>query len=125
MKIVRQRSKSYKHEKQPFQVDLEISPELMRKGIDYKKDFVNTDEDENGNTDIFVFSSAVDRAITLEDVKIFKEVTYSSWDEFKEKAFTIWQITLPNNIDNWKEATCTCPSFNEEFMCKHIIGIAN
>jgi len=31
---------------------------------------------------------------------------------------------LPNNAEEWRKATCTCPSFLKNYICKHIIGMS-
>lgn len=124
MKCVRQRSKAYKQQKKPFQTELNISPELMKKGVAYTiKSFVHRVK-ENHEIDIFVYCSEMNTKITLSDVEKFEKCTYRSWDQFKDNAFKMWKMTFPKETKEWTKSVCTCPAFGEEFMCKHIIGMA-
>lgn len=50
---------------------------------------------------------------------------YENFEEFSSAAFAIWKITFPKDSAKWQEATCTCPAFDRELMCKHIIHIAD
>ena len=44
---------------------------------------------------------------------------------FRRIRSIFWKITFPAESNKWKEASCTCPSYDKFFMCKHIISIAN
>ena len=33
-------------------------------------------------------------------------------------------VCIPNNAEEWRKTTCTCPSFFKNYICKHIIGIS-
>jgi len=33
-------------------------------------------------------------------------------------------VYLTNNAGEWRSATCTCPSFLKNYICKHIIGMS-
>lgn len=46
-----------------------------------------------------------------------------SFEDFKDNAFLIWKITFPQRVIDWKEANCSCPSFDTFYICKHIIGL--
>lgn len=124
MKIVQQRSKQYKIDKAPFQEKLQISPRLMEDGIQYTKQFVNGQEMENGDIDFFVFRTGINEEITLDIVEEFRNREFETFNEFAANFCNIWKITFPKDSALWKRATCTCPAFDEKYMCKHIIGIA-
>lgn len=124
MKIIQQRSKQYKADKEPFQGELQISTHLMQKGIAYAKDVIHK-EKENGEIEFFVFRSGIDQEITQEIVEEFQKTVYPTFDEFAKKSFDIWKITFQADPAKWKNATCTCPSFDADYMCKHIIGIGH
>jgi len=34
----------------------------------------------------------------------------------------MWIVQMP--IDDWENATCTCPMFSKNYICKHTLGIA-
>lgn len=128
MKIVRQRSKAYRQHKNEFQTEIQISDSLLESGSAFNKKYVfkPTKETDGNFLQFFVFSSQNehDHEITLQDVHEFETAYYDSWEEFEKFHSDIWTITFPASVGDWKMATCTCPSFNDNFMCKHIIGIA-
>ena len=71
------------------------------------------------------FVSTKDQNETFGDKQI-KDVTVRRWksfNEYKEKAFSVWIVVATDETD-WKRWTCTCPPFLKLFKCKHIIGIA-
>lgn len=70
------------------------------------------------------FRTGIDKEITEADVEVFQNIEYESFDQFEKSAFDIWKITFPPSAADWKKAVCTCPAFDTEYMCKHIIGIA-
>lgn len=89
MKIVQQRSKQYRQDKDGFVKELQISPELMKGGFEYKKDFVYIEDKETGEVQFFVFRSGIDKKITLEDVNEFQNAVYENFDDFAAKSFDI------------------------------------
>lgn len=143
MTIAKERSTEYVMDKDGFQSELKIKNALMDKGFSYQKNFFymenNETESENNETDIdsnetekenketefFVFRGGIDKEITQEDVEAFQNAVYESFDEFTAKAFDIHQVVFPPDSAKWMDATCTCPAFDADYMCKHIIGIAH
>lgn len=122
--IAKQRSVSIPVDNITFEKELQISNDMWQRGKSYTKDFVHRPAlDGSDSVEIFVFRTGIDRAITMEDVSAFESAEYDSFEQFTEHAFDIHKITFPNDPDNWKRAVCTCKSFNDEFICKHIIGI--
>ena len=49
---------------------------------------------------------------------------WSTFDDFKVKAFTVWFVIRPQNNENWHAGSCTCPYFLKCFVCKHLLGLA-
>jgi len=47
---------------------------------------------------------------------------WESYDEFKKKSTGAWKFYV--NQQSWKNSTCSCPMFQEEYLCKHIVGVA-
>lgn len=123
LNVVAQRSKEYVMDKKPFQSELEISNELMDKGFAYEPEFVYH-ENENKETEFFIYRSGIDKQITDKDVEEFQAAVYDSFDEFATNAFNIYKLVFPADSNQWKYATCNCPAFDTVYMCKHIIGIA-
>lgn len=123
---VRQRSKMYRQNKlEPFARKVQISSHMMKSGYDYNlRNYVPLGPDENGIVDFYIFSSTVEGNITNEHVDKFLSEKYRSFDIFTEKAFRMWKVSFPRNINDWMDATCTCPVFDLHYMCKHVIAIA-
>lgn len=124
LRIVHQRSKEYKKEKAVFQKEVPIPNALMAKGKKFDKSYfevANTD----GSQDCYVFAGDTDRDATQDDIEEFETAKYRTWDDFEENAFSMWKVSFPKGFNKWKKATCTCPQFNDDFMCKHVIGIAH
>ena len=57
-------------------------------------------------------------------VKICKDCSWETFEEFKESLKFIW-CTIVDKDDWKKKSSCTCPYFMKNYLCKHIIGIAN
>lgn len=72
-----------------------------------------------------MFNSNITEKITAEHVTDLENAAYDTFDDFKENTFKIWKITFPQIISDWKDASCTCSSFDTKYMCKHIIKIAH
>lgn len=125
MKILRQRSKEYKKEKLPFQNAVPIPNDLMLKGKKYDKHYFEVENTDDTPQEFYVFAGDFDQNITQEVVDDFETAKYSSWDSYRDNAFSMWKVSYPKGLNEWKKATCTCPQFNDDFMCKHVIGIAN
>ncbi|KAJ6639055.1 hypothetical protein Bhyg_11794 [Pseudolycoriella hygida] len=117
-------SEKYWKDKSPFASETTISNEVMEKGKRLNQAFVYEEVKATGATHFYTFRSDIKRKITLHAVSRFENATYKSFDEFAKKAFDIWKITFPKEISRWKEAICTCPAFDTEYMCKHIVSIA-
>lgn len=125
MKIVEQRSKQYIADKEPFQSELIVSAKQMQDGIAYShSNFIDGPEKENGEVDFFLFRSGIDKEISIEDVNEFQAAEYETFDDFAKKAFDIWKVTFPADPKQWKMSTCSCPAFDANYICKHIIGNA-
>lgn len=124
--IVEQRSKEYLKDKQPFAHEVSIPHSVLTKAIELqsKFNFVNRPENSDGTTDFFMFKSTIQTKITLDAVNKFYTQNYKTFDEFTKNAFNIYKITFPKEIAQWKLANCTCPAFDEEYICKHIVAIA-
>lgn len=72
----------------------------------------------------YVFAGPNEKNIAREDVDSHREHEYQSFDDFKNRAFNIYEITFPANTNDWRNSDCTCPWFFKKYMCKHIIAIA-
>lgn len=71
----------------------------------------------NGDFSVSVKSSSY----TTEDNLLTE---WQSLDDFKKFYNSMWYVTLSSTEESWMKSLCSCPSFQKEFMCKHVIGIA-
>jgi hypothetical protein len=78
----------------------------------------------NVDTTIYYLPAGAEITITDKEVKRYETCRFNSFDTYKSVYFGIWRVCLPNNGDEWKEATCTCPSFMKNYVCKHTIGMS-
>ena len=66
-----------------------------------------------------------DEAPTDEEIKNHLHERWQTFDQFKERAFGIWIVTLPVDKEKWIEGRYTCVDYFKSFCCKHIIvGLA-
>ena len=84
------------------------------KGYDYAKSNIKI---SSSNQKFYLPSTSKLEPISYQDILNFQE--WDDFDNFKKKAFSIWEVTL-DNLDN---SRCTCPYFLKNFKCKHIIGL--
>lgn len=49
---------------------------------------------------------------------------YESFEEYRLNVFQGWSTTVINDPVNWVNSKCNCPAFLDDYMCKHIVGIA-
>lgn len=126
--IVGDHSREYIQAKDGFQQEVSISKKLWNSGLNYSKLDIKhllTPPNENGTTNIFVLGNEDESVLSMEMLENFLEHNYDTFEEFSESAFHIHGMEFGHDPSKWKSATCTCPSFFQSFMCKHIIGIAH
>ena len=63
-------------------------------------------------------------SITDKEVKRYKTCRFNLFNRYKSVYFKIWCVCLSNNVAEWRQGTCTCPSFLKNYICKHIIGLS-
>lgn len=121
--IVKERSQEYMMDKPEFIGKVKISNDLLERGCNLDMKF--TSKKSANKVFFFTFASDNNKDITLEDVDRCHAQTYKTFDEFKKKAFELIEITFRRRATNWKEtATCTCETFDEKYICAHVIAIA-
>ena len=64
------------------------------------------------------------RSPTNEEIQVVNLERWNTFDQFAKRAFRIWLVTLPNDGENLRHGSCTCPIFLKEFSCKHLVGLA-
>lgn len=54
-----------------------------------------------------------------------KNRRYDTFDEYKKNCDSFYTIRFCNVKKRWmKESTCSCRDFQNNFICKHLIGLA-
>lgn len=48
-------------------------------------------------------------------------MTAENFEDLFDLRFSMWMATL--NHENWAESTCTCPAWQRDGMCKHLVGL--
>lgn len=125
LKIVEQRSKEYKVDKPAFQSELKIPEKMLIEGCKMDLKFYASVPKESGGIDIFTFRSDIDKDIEEEDVDSFKNIEYGTFTDFTQNSSMIWKMSFPKSPDDWEQAVCTCPAFDADYICKHIIAVAH
>lgn len=126
--IVRQRSKEYLKDKEPFNNELRISDSVYKNGRDLatsaRFNYVHGLEMATGKMEFFVFKATITKAITLEDVNTFNKRQFKTFADFEKDSFDIWKVTFSADTSKWQTSICSCPAYDLENMCKHIVAIA-
>jgi hypothetical protein len=77
-----------------------------------------------GDTTIYYLPADREIKTTDKETKRYNTCRFNSFDTYKSVYFSIWCVCLPNNAEEWRKGTCTCPSFLKNYICKHIIGMS-
>ena len=120
-----------------FQEFTTISAELWKSSVAYAKQdkpmisisCANCEDLEECSNTVHYFMPAGDEdTLTHDQVEsyraTFRDGSWTSFSEFLSQAFGIWQVEMSTSADEWKNATCSCPVFYKDYICKHIIGVA-
>ena len=62
--------------------------------------------------------------ITEKEVNRYETCRFNLFDTYKSVYLNIWCVCLSDNPEEWRTATCTCPAFLKNYICKHVIGIS-
>lgn len=125
--IVNDRSREYISAKDPFRNEVTISEDMMDAGVAYgefQQNYIITPPNEDGSFKIYIRANSNEAELTTDMVEQFVEHNYATFEEFSNGTFEIHTMVFQKNPDDWKNAICSCVSFFQNYMCKHIIGIA-
>lgn len=73
------------------------------------------------NTKSIIVESAKSRASLVKPVMMPNPTTL---EQFKDGYSSHWIVSLASGENKWLDAQCSCPEFQKEYMCKHVVGIA-
>lgn len=71
----------------------------------------------------YYIPSEENKTISPRELRTYKSNNWKTFDSYLLNIFSIWKVTFPQNANNYKDATCTCPSFMKNYYCKHILGM--
>lgn len=92
---------------------------LWREAYDHYKSDIEREKDDKS----VVLCPAQGRKIVRSDKSLFLSMKYSTFRQFKEKAFSLVKTYVDNN--NWLiKSECTCNQFVKKYMCIHILALA-
>lgn len=121
LKFVHQRSLEYVNHRTPYQELLVIDDDLLLLGWEYASSQKIITSEKN---EFFLYAGDNMEILTMADVKLFEQITYDSFDEYVQTAFSIHKITYEEKGIEWKNSRCTCAFYTLNYKCKHIVGIA-
>ncbi len=121
----RERHPEHFNYRKPFATNVTLSTQLYRKAYEWLKNPTRVTI-QNQNIYYSRSKSVTEQTLTSADVKSYKTAitncTFTSFDDYVYTLRGIWCTTLNN--ENYLKSTCTCPSFFNHYICKHIIGVA-
>lgn len=59
--------------------------------------------------------------ILKKELKIYIDRDWMDFSNFRNNSSCIWCVKIQNN--NMNAASCTCPCYLKQYMCKHVIGM--
>lgn len=124
--IMRKESILYKKDKALFKTDVTISNSMRKAGHHYaKQKSIVMRKGDDGKGRFYMRRGEDMSQLSEEDVDAFLNRRYNTFDEFADGIFDLYIMTFDNDVSKWKEtAECTCPSFADNFICKHVMCIA-
>lgn len=126
LRIVAERSQEYRMDKAEFSIVRSITDEQIREGCEFDLKFVSTDEaNENGAVECYSHAKNPQQLITMDEIQDWLNAKYKNFEEFAENHCKIVATTFSEDLQEWRNATCTCKPFDDNYMCKHIISIAH
>lgn len=124
MGIMKKESMMYDKDKAPFKTDITISNHMRKDGNHYAKTKSIVMRKENGMARFYMRCGDSVEPLSGDDVDQFLNQRFESFDEFAKHMFDIYTVTFCEDAAEWKEtATCNCPSFADNFICKHVMAV--
>lgn len=123
MGIVAKESAEYGKDRPPFKKDVTISKNMMKEGflLSKNKSIVRI-KGADGKGRCYIRKGESKEPLTTDDVEQFVNAVYTTFDEFAAHFLDIYVVTFEMEVATWKEtASCTCPSFADYFICKHVM----
>lgn len=123
LEIVAQRSLEYKDKHKVYVEKAPIADKTWILGYRLSKGDKQILKKNFGNYTKYYLKAGENNEIADDDIIFAQNLNWKSFDEFKEKAFSVWEVVLYEHL-NWQDGTCTCPVYQLDFVCKHLVATA-
>ena len=64
-----------------------------------------------GDKTTYYIPAGEEITVTEKEIKRYESCRFNLFDTYKSVYFKIWCLRFSNNPEEWRTATCTCPSF--------------
>ena len=117
-------SKEYERNLKVISFQPSITLEVWTKAYQWAKSDKQVLQEKEIDGFSFCMPSHDSKSVSLQEMETMKLMRYNTFDQFKDRAFRGWFVEVPNEMENWREGICNCPTFLKKFICKHLLGIA-
>lgn len=117
-------SKEYERNLKVISFQPSITLEVWTKAYQWAKSDKQVLQEKEIDGFSFCMPSHDSKSVSLQEMETMKLMRYNTFDQFKDRAFRGWFVEVPNEIENWRQGICNCPTFFKKFICKHLLGIA-
>lgn len=123
MEMIRAFSTEYRDGAKRVDWEVPISAAVWKESLDWANSTKKVVEEKDSTTYVahYYIPSNKDKIIEPKDLKMYKEQSWTTFDNFCTNIEMIWHIKITNN--NIITATCTCPSYLKHYVCRHMLGI--
>lgn len=78
-------------------------------------------EDDN-DVKHYYLPAGAENQVEADDFEMYQARSWETFDDFCKNQFSIWKVFMPKG--SMQGASCSCPIFLKEYLCKHILGMA-
>lgn len=115
-------SAEYENKDRKFSSSISIPLAEWTKDYHWAKENFDITVKSEGKVDKYFIPSGGEEKFSTEDLRNMEEMRYTTFEQFRKRAFKIWIVTIEDK--NWETGVCSCPNFFKRFICKHLVGIA-
>jgi hypothetical protein len=112
-----------------MKMEFVLKPSIDLKGLTEGYNWARSEKDiisKSFNNDKHEYNCPVENKhkVTQDQISTVKDMRWNTFEQFKKRAFSVWNVSLVAKSETWRAGTCTCPNFLKKYMCKHLIGMA-
>jgi hypothetical protein len=114
-----------------FVKETTVTTKDLTAAYDWSKEAVVIQKLSQGSKHFYFKSKTALNEVNSASVKKYSDSMKSfqirSFDEYHNIFFSIWHIEFNADLDNtnWREGKCSCPAYQKNYICKHLIGLAS